>query len=85
VWKHKLLFVETPDAMETSVALKNFREVSDTRLSLLSLLEASADTCRRATMVEEQSCFPSLEERCPRESISISEPIADRISCHDWS
>lgn len=27
VWKHKLLFVETPDAMETSVALKNFREV----------------------------------------------------------
>lgn len=28
VWKHKLLFVETPDAMETSVALKNFREVS---------------------------------------------------------
>jgi DNA excision repair protein ERCC-2 len=29
VWKHKLLFVETPDAMETSVALKNFREVSD--------------------------------------------------------
>lgn len=27
VWKHKLLFVETPDAMETSIALKNFREV----------------------------------------------------------
>lgn len=28
VWKHKLLFVETPDAMETSIALKNYREVS---------------------------------------------------------
>jgi DNA excision repair protein ERCC-2 len=27
VWKHKLLFVETPDALETSHALKNFREV----------------------------------------------------------
>lgn len=27
VWKHKLLFVETPDAMETSIALKNYREV----------------------------------------------------------
>ncbi|BEI91217.1 uncharacterized protein CcaverHIS019_0400370 [Cutaneotrichosporon cavernicola] len=26
VWKHKLLFVETPDAMETSIALKNYRE-----------------------------------------------------------
>ncbi|WWC87764.1 uncharacterized protein L201_002656 [Kwoniella dendrophila CBS 6074] len=26
VWKHKLLFVETPDAMETSIALRNYRE-----------------------------------------------------------
>ena len=26
MWKHKLLFVETPDAMETSIALKNYRE-----------------------------------------------------------
>lgn len=26
MWKHKLLFVETPDAMETSIALRNYRE-----------------------------------------------------------
>jgi hypothetical protein len=28
VWKHKLIFVETPDAGETSVALENYRRVS---------------------------------------------------------
>ena len=27
VWKHKLIFVETPDANETSVALENYRKV----------------------------------------------------------
>lgn len=27
VWKHKLIFVETPDAAETSVALENYRRV----------------------------------------------------------
>ncbi|KAJ2793867.1 TFIIH/NER complex ATP-dependent 5'-3' DNA helicase subunit, partial [Coemansia helicoidea] len=26
VWKHKLIFVETPDAAETSIALQNYRE-----------------------------------------------------------
>lgn len=29
VWKHKLIFVETPDANETSVALENYRKVCD--------------------------------------------------------
>ncbi len=28
VWKHKLIFVETPDAAETSIALENYRKVS---------------------------------------------------------
>ena len=28
VWKHKLIFVETPDANETSIALENYRRVS---------------------------------------------------------
>lgn len=28
VWKHKLIFVETPDAAETSVALENYRRVN---------------------------------------------------------
>jgi DNA excision repair protein ERCC-2 len=26
-WKHKLIFVETPDAAETSLALANYRKV----------------------------------------------------------
>ncbi|KAJ2550737.1 TFIIH/NER complex ATP-dependent 5'-3' DNA helicase subunit, partial [Coemansia sp. RSA 1933] len=29
VWKHKLIFVETPDAAETSVALQNYRTACD--------------------------------------------------------
>ena len=27
MWKHKLIFVETPDANETSIALENYRRV----------------------------------------------------------
>ena len=30
VWKHKLIFVETPDANETSIALENYRRVKYT-------------------------------------------------------
>lgn len=29
VWKHKLIFIETPDAPETSIALENFRRACD--------------------------------------------------------
>jgi hypothetical protein len=29
VWKNKLIFVETPDANETSIALENYRRVGD--------------------------------------------------------
>ncbi|TFY80835.1 hypothetical protein EWM64_g3182 [Hericium alpestre] len=29
VWKHKLIFVETPDANETSIALENYRRACD--------------------------------------------------------
>ena len=28
VWNHKLIFVETPDSNETSIALENYRRVS---------------------------------------------------------
>src|SRR3954470_21157360 len=28
-WKHKLIFVETPDAAETSLALENYRKACD--------------------------------------------------------
>lgn len=30
-WKHKLIFVETPDAAETSLALSNYRKVSSVK------------------------------------------------------
>jgi hypothetical protein len=29
VWKYKLIFVETPDAVETSIALENYRRACD--------------------------------------------------------
>ena len=32
VWKHKLIFVETPDANETSIALENYRRVNFSQL-----------------------------------------------------
>lgn len=35
VWKHKLIFVETPDANETSIALENYRRVGLVRVLLL--------------------------------------------------
>lgn len=35
VWKHKLIFVETPDANETSIALENYRRVSRVGPALL--------------------------------------------------
>jgi DNA excision repair protein ERCC-2 len=31
VWKNKLIFVETPDANETSIALENYRRVRKTK------------------------------------------------------
>ena len=50
MWKHKLLFVETPDAMETSIALKNYREVSPASTSAMG----GAKHIRPATMAEER-------------------------------
>ena len=39
VWKHKLIFVETPDANETSIALENYRRVrSPPRVFFISSL-----------------------------------------------
>lgn len=34
MWKNKLIFVETPDANETSIALENYRRVSSMNQSL---------------------------------------------------
>jgi hypothetical protein len=38
VWKHKLIFVETPDANETSIALENYRRVGFVGVDVLYLL-----------------------------------------------
>lgn len=35
VWKHKLIFVETPDANETSIALENYRRVGLVQLCFI--------------------------------------------------
>jgi hypothetical protein len=73
VWKHKLIFVETPDAAETSVALENYRKVRDSSQQKRVLDTDSRSVCsRRATTGEERCCSRSHEGRCRRESISTS-------------
>ena len=47
MWKHKLIFVETPDANETSIALENYRRV---RRSVC------AESRRRLTRAACQAC-----------------------------
>ncbi|KAL7283362.1 hypothetical protein ACG7TL_002792 [Trametes sanguinea] len=41
VWKHKLIFVETPDANETSIALENYRRVRSFSSTLNFLLSVA--------------------------------------------
>lgn len=53
VWKYKLIFVETPDANETSIALENYRRVSRCYLVNERVFDASK---RRATTAEAQYC-----------------------------
>ena len=43
VWKYKLIFVETPDANETSIALENYRRVRRSRGVMISFLIPPAD------------------------------------------
>ena len=78
MWKNKLIFVETPDANETSIALENYRRVSFLRI--LALICIGADDIRLATMVEGQYCCLLLEERFPRALISIT-IMAELCSC----
>lgn len=74
VLKYKLIFIETPDAVETSAALENYRRVS--RVSTVPQdREATTDSPaprRPATTDEEPSCFLSREGRCLKASISIT-------------
>lgn len=70
VWKHKLIFVETPDANETSIALENYRRVGKRPASLVALTDCRCH--RRAIMAAELSYCLSLVVRSPRVSISIT-------------
>jgi DNA excision repair protein ERCC-2 len=74
VWKNKLIFVETPDANETSIALENYRRVRDHHAAACIW---PTDSIRHVTTVAEPSCFPSLEARCLKEltlTITTAEP-----------
>lgn len=62
VWKHKLIFVETPDANETSIALENYRRV---RFAVALHIGASSQA-RHATTVEVPFCCQLLEGRYPK-------------------
>ena len=69
MWKHKLIFVETPDANETSIALENYRRVS--KVFNLEMTARLTKFYRLATMVVGQFYCPSLEEKFLRVSILI--------------
>lgn len=79
VWKHKLIFVETPDANETSIALENYRRVS--RSAGAGHRSASAvcvtdpgrnGSCRRATTAAERCFCLSPVARCLKASTSTT-------------
>lgn len=57
-WKHKLIFVETPDATETSVALENYRRVCAFlhRRFLLSSRQFVAIADESDTLTPQQAC-----------------------------
>ena len=69
VWKNKLIFVETPDANETSIALENYRRAS--RIFLSSFHTFIGYPCRLAIMAEVQCYYLSPEEKYQKESILI--------------
>lgn len=68
VWKNKLIFVETPDANETSIALENYRKVSVSD----NLVSKFYKLFRLVTTVVEQCSSQSLEARFPRVLILIT-------------
>ena len=44
VWKHKLIFVETPDANETSIALENYRRVHILHYAVVFSIDSAYST-----------------------------------------
>lgn len=67
VWKHKLIFVETPDANETSIALENYRRVS--RTFDFEIIIKLTKSCRLVITVVGLFYCLSLEEKFLRVSI----------------
>jgi DNA excision repair protein ERCC-2 len=45
VWKHKLIFVETPDAAETSIALDNYRKASSFTIVVSTMTNLVCQAC----------------------------------------
>lgn len=70
VLKYKLIFIETPDAVETSAALENYRRARKIDVSRLPIADGGSH--RRATTDGEPSCSPSLVGRSRRESTSTT-------------
>lgn len=66
VLKYKLLFIETPDSFETSIALENFR-----RVGLCTGGERDR-ICRHATMAVARCCCRLRGARSPRGLISTT-------------
>lgn len=56
MWKNKLIFVETPDANETSIALENYRRVSPGIPSAIDITQSKGGY-RLAIMAVVQSYF----------------------------
>ena len=76
VWKHKLIFVETPDANETSIALENYRRVRN----LPSILSLAYGLVRRAIMGGVR-CFSRLREVKSRRELILTTIMAVLSSC----
>jgi Helicase C-terminal domain len=72
VWKRKLIFVETPDANETSIALENYRRVRSLQKREVCSAEMLTSQCRRATMVVGLCCCLSRVVRYLKASISTT-------------
>jgi hypothetical protein len=68
VWKNKLIFVETPDANETSIALENYRRVGMKNAHVFM----SDRMFRLATTVVELCFSQSPEVKFLRELILIT-------------
>lgn len=71
VWKHKLIFVETPDANETSIALENYRRVLHSLGNSMNRMLSFLHFLRLVITAVVLFFSLSLVERCQKASILI--------------